>query len=136
MNQRLLETFPEDVARELLFERLPQVLFTKGPNVVTDVLKEQGVDPEIIKYVQDTVNKAAVRTLEPFIIELAVPEDVELIKMYMKVGLGLMSQSDFVTEAMAMGYNVHGREEGQRAEVPDLSGYMPEIADAFEGYLR
>jgi hypothetical protein len=107
--------------------------------VVTEQLKEAGVDGEIIEYVQKLVNEVAFQTIEPFIMQIALPEDVEFMLLYMRMGLGMISQTDFTREAMALGYDVHGHgdEEGHgRVEVPDLSGFMPEIADAFEGYLR
>jgi hypothetical protein len=37
--------------------------------------------------------------------------------------------------AVGLGYNVHGDEDGN-LRIPDLTPYIPEIADAFEGYMR
>jgi hypothetical protein len=43
-----------------------------------------------------------------------------------------MSHTEFTRELVQMGYNVHGGNEDGRVEVPDLTHFMPEIADAFE----
>jgi hypothetical protein len=50
--------------------------------------------------------------------------------------LKMISKSEYQREAIAMGYNVHGANESGQVEVPDLTLYMPEIADEFTGYLR
>jgi hypothetical protein len=47
----------------------------------------------------------------------------------------MISHSEWQRRAVELGYNVHGDESGE-VRIPDLTHYMPEIAHAFEEYLR
>jgi len=64
------------------------------------------------------------------------PDDIQIIIMYMKFALRMMSEREFMKTAVDMGYNVHGSEGNDHADIPDLTKFMPEIADDFEAYLR
>lgn len=70
--------------------------------------------------------------------ERAPPEHLGFFELYMRMGLGMIKQSEFTKELIAMGYDVHGHgsSEGGHIEAPDLTQYMPEIIDAFTGFLR
>jgi len=99
-------------------------------------LKENGVEPRIYEDIQHLVNEVVWTTVEPFIGQFAEPEDLGFYNAYLRNALGLMSPSEFNRELVALGYNVYGAKEDGRAEVPDLTRFMPEIADAFENYIR
>jgi hypothetical protein len=56
---------------------------------------------------------------------------------YITWQFGLIDRSDFLRRAVELGYNVHGGDsETGYARIPDLTGFMPEIADDFSKYLR
>lgn len=107
--------------------------------VVTEKLAEAGVEKHIVEDVQGLINRVTFQTLKPFIERFAEPEHMEFYMAYIKMSMGMMTHSEWMREAVALGYNVHGGDnEGGPggAEVPDLTHFMPEIADTFEGYLR
>jgi len=82
------------------------------------------------------INRVTFKTLVPFLAEFAPPEDLEFVELYMMMGLQLVSQTEFARRAVELGYDVHGGSESGHAEMPDLTVYMPQIADAFGNYLR
>jgi hypothetical protein len=132
----LFNQLPPEV-QELTFSALPEALLISGPEVVTEeLMKYPDLDKDFIHEVQMMINRVAFETLEPFLEEFAPPEDLEFAKLYMEMGLKLVSQAEFARVAVELGYDVHGGSESGHAKMPDLSVYMPEIADAFGGYLR
>jgi hypothetical protein len=80
--------------------------------------------------------RAAMSVLEEIILTYAIPEDIEVIKMYVEAKLFGGDIKDVMRRAVEMGYNVHGADESGRVEVPDISLFMDEIADDFAGYLE
>jgi hypothetical protein len=55
--------------------------------------------------------------------EIAPPEHLAFYELYMRMGLGMIKQSEFTKELIALGYDVHGHGDstGGRIEAPDLT---------------
>lgn len=71
------------------------------------------------------------------------PEDAgELFAISLRMGLGVMDPMDAYKRYAELGYNVGGfgsSEEDfdfENFDMPNLSGYLEEISEAFENYLR
>lgn len=57
------------------------------------------------------------------------------MRLYTLVVFNALSQLDFYRLAVELGYNVHGSEESGRVEIPDLTQFIPKIAEDFGNYL-
>jgi hypothetical protein len=99
-------------------------------------MEEMGMfDIELIHQVQMAVNEIVWRTIDPLLDEFVPVEHLDFAKAYIKMSLKMMTHSEWQRIAVELGYNVHGDESGE-VKLPDLTHYMPEIAHAFEEYLR
>lgn len=98
-------------------------------------MREEGVDGEIVDHISHLVKEQIMRTLEPLARDFVDPEHFDFVMAYVAYSIGMINHSDLMRTAVGLGYNVHGDEDGN-LKIPDLSPYMPEIAEAFEGYMR
>lgn len=59
----------------------------------------------------------------PYVMEIAPEDDREFFALYMRMSLGMIKQSEFTKELIALGYDVHGHGDstGGRIEAPDLT---------------
>jgi hypothetical protein len=68
----------------LILEELARGLFEKGPQVVTETLRDNGVEPRIYEDIQHLINEVVWRTFEPFIMQYAPPEELGFYAAYVK----------------------------------------------------
>jgi hypothetical protein len=62
--------------------------------------------------------------------------DKSAVTGYIGMMLGQISEEDFYRGLKQMGYNVGVHDEDRESGIPDLSGYIGRIEDAFIGYIR
>jgi hypothetical protein len=111
-------------------------LFTAGPSVETHLLPED-FDKEAMHEIQHMFNETILEIALPYIAELEEYRDnMDVVTLYIKQALGLIKQSEFNKEAADLGFEIHERNENGEVKIPSLNQFMPEIIEAFTGYLR
>lgn len=86
---------------------------------------------------QQLVNEVVFDAAMPFIAQLDEYQgNLDIVGLYIKQALNLITQSQFNKEAAAMGFEIYERDENGEIKIPPLNQFMPEITRAFTGYLR
>jgi hypothetical protein len=110
-------------------------LFTSGPSIKTHLPEDFPEEP--MHEIQHMFNETILEIALPYIAELEEYRDnMDVVTLYIKQALGLIKQSEFNKEAADLGFEIHERNENGEVKIPSLNQFMPEIIEAFTGYLR